>query len=244
VVRGNKFAISQAAFTPQEGKFEWQELSFFEERRMNRWISGSTIAAFVISLIAAGCAPAQPTEDEQPAEEPIFEEEEEEHDHEHEEDRGVLGLVGTAVMLTGEGDELGVVTFTQTDEGVLVEGQLENLEPGPKGFHVHEHGECDPPDFESAGGHFNPEGHPHGGPDADRDERHAGDFGNIEFDDEGVAEFSFVDEVITLGDGTNDVAGKALIVHYDEDDEETPPTGDAGARAGCGIIEVVRSDIE
>ncbi len=211
---------------------------------MNRWLSGSIVGAALVSLVVAGCAPAQPTEDEEPVEEPIFDEIEEEEEHDHQADQGVLGLVGTAVMHTGEGEEMGEVIFTQTEEGVLVEGLLESLEPGPKGFHVHEHGQCDPPDFESAGGHFNPEGHPHGGPDDPPGERHAGDFGNIEFDDDGAAEFSFVDDMITLGDGTNDVAGKALIVHYQEDDEETQPTGDAGPRAACGIIEIIRSDVE
>lgn len=193
------------------------------------------VICFALALVV-GCASPQPTE-EQPVDEPIVDESD---DDGVDEDRGVLGLVGTAVVRSGDGDELGTVTFAQTEDGVLVEGRLEGLEPGPKGFHVHEHGQCDPPDFESAGGHFNPTGHPHGGPDDPPELRHAGDFGNIEFDEDGVAEFSFVDDVITLGDGTNDVAGQALIVHYEEDDKQSQPTGAAGPRAGCGIVEVIQ----
>lgn len=209
---------------------------------MNRFNIQCALVTAVL-FIAVGCSSSDPVEDEPPAEpapmpdeleeeEPVHEEAEEETEVE-----GVLHMVAMADVMSGEEEPMGQVMFTQTEEGVEVHGRLENLEPGPKGFHVHEHGECDPPDFESAGGHFNPTGHPHGGPDDPAGERHAGDFGNIEFDEDGVAEFTFVDDVISLGEGTNDIVGQALIVHYEEDDQQTQPTGDAGPRAGCGIIE-------
>ena len=192
-------------------------------------------------FFVAGCSSSDPVDDEAPAEPmPEYDDEEQDdeadHDHQAEDDQGVLHMVAVAEVFSGDGEKLGDVMFNQIEEGVEIHGRLEGLEPGPKGFHVHEHGACDPPDFESAGGHFNPEGHPHGGPDEPADHRHAGDFGNIEFNEEGVAEFAFVDPVITLGAGTNDVVGQALIVHYEEDDKQTQPTGDAGPRAGCGII--------
>lgn len=192
---------------------------------------------------AFGCAPAQQPDDEVPAEDehhPV-----EEHAPEEQEEAAVEEedetepVVATARVMSGEGEHLGDVTFTQIPEGVLIEGRIEGLEPGPKGFHVHEFGECEAPDFLSAGGHFNPQGHPHGAHDAADDERHAGDFGNIDFDENGVATISIVDEVITLGGEENDVLGQALIVHAEEDDLETQPTGDAGPRAGCGLIEMV-----
>ena len=214
---------------------------------MNDWLKGVSILAGA-GLLAVGCASPETADDDPPTEEEIVEEDEEleAEDEADEEDAeiGVVGLVAVAEVMTGDDEEMGTVEFTQTEEGVLVEGRLESLEPGPRGFHVHEHGECDPPDFESAGGHFNPTGHPHGSPEDMAGERHAGDFGNIEFDEDGIAEFSFVDEVITLGDGTNDIAGQALIVHYEEDDLESQPTGDAGPRAGCGLIETARDDDE
>lgn len=219
---------------------------------MNR-LTGWIVAVVAASLVLAGCSGQQDAEDEMPDEEPTveedvesgeddvaFEEEGMPEDEEEEGDEGVLGLVGVAEMQDAEGNEIGEVIFTQLEEGVRVEGTLEGLEEGPRGFHVHENSVCEAPDFESAGGHFNPEGHEHGGPDAEPGERHAGDFGNIEFDEDGVAEFSFVDEVITLGDGVNDVGGHALILHFEEDDQESQPTGDAGPRKACGIIEVVR----
>lgn len=210
---------------------------------MNRFYT-ITVAITAALLISAGCSSSDPVDDDAPVEpHPLGDLEEEEEVEEEEvadetdDQAGVLHKVAIAEMHSGDGDKMGEVMFTQTEEGVEVHGRIESLDGDLRGFHVHEHGECDPPDFESAGGHFNPGGHPHGAPDAPAHERHAGDFGNLEFDDDGVAEFAFVDDVITLGAGENDVTGKALIVHYEADDLETQPTGDAGPRAGCGIIE-------
>ncbi len=215
---------------------------------MRTW-SHTAIALLSAGMLAYGCASPDVADDDEPVEEPEIDEQYDEHDEddEHAEDdvdTGVIGLIAVAEVHDGDGEVMGEVEFTQTEDGVEVEGRLESLEPGPRGFHVHEYGQCDAPDFESAGGHFNPTDTPHGGPHKDMEHRHAGDFGNIEFDEDGVAEFSFVDDMITLGDGVNDVVGQALIVHYDEDDLETQPTGDAGPRAGCGIIEGVRDDVE
>ncbi len=220
-----------------------------------RYQTAVTITA--IALLIAGCSSSDPVEDEAPVEphplageveQEAADDTEEETDDDHMEDdhmeaaetddeTGVLHMVAIAEMYSGDEERMGEVMFTQTEEGVEVHGRIETLDESLHGFHVHEFGECDPPDFESAGGHFNPGGHPHGAPDNPPDQRHAGDFGNLEFNEDGVAEFTFVDDVITLGAGKNDVAGKALIIHYEEDDLETQPTGDAGPRAGCGIIE-------
>ncbi len=218
---------------------------------MKRWYELVAVMA-VLSLVTACSSAPEMDQDAPPAEMPDFDDEEEEQDEseetaaeeEHDDEQGVIGMVAVAEMFSGEGEPIGEVTFTQTVDGVEVDGFIETLDESLKGFHVHEFGECDPPDFETAGGHFNPGGHSHGGPDDPADQRHAGDFGNIEFDAEGVSEFSFVDDVVTLGAGKNDIIGQSLIVHYEEDDLATDPTGDAGPRAGCGIIEEVRGDLD
>lgn len=222
---------------------------------MRQWKMTLT-AVMALTLTVAGCTSPQVEEDEPAAEqpdEPVEQQEDPEavdqqddpEADEQPDQQGVMGMIAVAEMYSGDEEPIGQVEFVQTEDGVEVEGQIEHpeLADGPRGFHVHEYGECDPPDFESAGAHFNHTETDHGGPDDPHGERHAGDFGNIEFDDEGVAEFSFVDDVITLGRGDNDIVGKALIVHYDEDDLETQPTGDAGARAGCGLIEVARGGV-
>jgi Cu-Zn family superoxide dismutase len=105
--------------------------------------------------------------------------------------------------------------------------------PGPHGFHIHEKGDCSAADASSAGGHFNPTGKPHGGPDSDA--RHAGDFGNIEADATGNARYSRTFSDLTL-DGESSIIGKAIIVHQKADDLKTQPSGDAGGRIGCGVI--------
>lgn len=59
------------------------------------------------------------------------------------------------VRLEGPENVKGSVTFTQTPQGILVDGQITNLTPGKHGFHIHALGDlsngCD-----STGGHFNP----------------------------------------------------------------------------------------
>lgn len=147
--------------------------------------------------------------------------------------------VARARMMSATGESLGEITFTQTADGVQVRGEISGLDPnGARGFHVHEFGKCDGPDFMSAGGHFNPGGHDHGAPENSAEARHAGDFGNIEVDAEGKATIEVDDSVITLNEGMNNVVGHALIIHAQRDDLTSQPTGDAGARAACGIIEM------
>jgi Cu-Zn family superoxide dismutase len=127
----------------------------------------------------------------------------------------------------------GMVTFEQASNGVKVVADVEGLTPGKHGFHIHKYGDCSAPDGTSAGGHFNPEGKPHGGP-TDK-ERHVGDLGNIVADADGKAHFEWTDTVIALF-GPHCIVGRAVIVHAGEDDLTSQPTGDAGARAACGVI--------
>src|SRR5689334_649885 len=71
----------------------------------------------------------------------------------------------------------GIVTFAQQGNTTRVTASVIGLTPGRHGFHIHEKGDCSAPDASSAGGHFNPTGMNHGGPEAAS--RHMGDFGNI-----------------------------------------------------------------
>lgn len=131
----------------------------------------------------------------------------------------------------------GTLTLVSGDAGVRLEGRVEGLAPGAKhGFHVHETGDCSAPDATSAGAHFNPGGHAHAGPDAAM--RHLGDLGNLEADAQGVANVALTIDGATLGDGgANDLLRRAVIVHAAPDDFATQPTGNAGARIACAVIE-------
>jgi Cu-Zn family superoxide dismutase len=86
----------------------------------------------------------------------------------------------------------------------------------------------------STGGHFNPGGSKHGGPYDPV--KHAGDLGNISFNDAGAAKLNFTVGDISVGGGANGIRGRAVIVHAAADDMKTDPTGDAGARVACGVI--------
>lgn len=139
-------------------------------------------------------------------------------------------------MVEGLGDHKvkGKVTFTQTDDGVEIAGDFTGLQPGKHGFHVHEFGDCSMADGKCAGGHFNPEGAPHAGPDDAK--RHVGDLGNLEADGQGHATYKRTDKMISLN-GPHSVIGRALIVHAKPDDFKTQnPPGNAGDRIGCGVI--------
>lgn len=128
----------------------------------------------------------------------------------------------------------GTVTFTSEQGGVRVIADVYHLTPGKHGFHVHEKGDCSAHDASSAGGHFNPFGKKHGGPG--NPDRHAGDMGNLEADASGHAHYDRVDDLLEL-DGPNTIVGRSVVVHADEDDLTSQPTGNSGARIACGVIE-------
>jgi Cu-Zn family superoxide dismutase len=129
----------------------------------------------------------------------------------------------------------GDLTFTQVGDVVKVTGLVSGHSKGPKGFHIHETGDCSDPKGMSAGGHFNPGKHKHGGPY--EPEKHAGDLGNISFGDDGTARINFtVGDISVSRNASNGIIGKAVIVHAAADDLKTDPTGNAGGRVACGVI--------
>ncbi|MEX0771565.1 MAG: superoxide dismutase family protein [Balneolales bacterium] len=146
-----------------------------------------------------------------------------------------------AVIHPTEGNEInGTVTFTREGDGVTVDATVSGLEPDSNhGFHIHEFGDCSADDGTSAGGHYSPENMPHGAPDDM--ERHMGDLGNLGSDQNGIATVNFTDSVLEL-QGESGILGRGVIVHAGEDDLETQPTGDAGARLGCAVIGVAQAE--
>ena len=129
----------------------------------------------------------------------------------------------------------GTVTFTQQGDMVMVKAVVTGLAPGSEhGFHVHEKGDCSAPDAMSAGGHFNPEGRPHGST-ASQD-HHAGDIPNLKADANGTARAEFMLHGMSVGTGKDGVIGRAVVVHKDPDDYKSQPAGNSGARIACGVI--------
>lgn len=130
----------------------------------------------------------------------------------------------------------GTVTFTQNaDNSVTVSVKLTGVPAGVHGFHVHDKGDCGD-NGNAAGGHFNPNNAPHGAPtDVSH---HAGDFGNVEADASGNVNESRTLHGITVTAGANSVVGHAVILHASPDDLKTQPTGNAGARIACGVVQM------
>lgn len=153
--------------------------------------------------------------------------------------------VAEATMMDAQGNEVGTIRFLPIFDGdqMRLQGSLsvDGLGAGLHGFHIHETGLCEGPDFESAGGHFNPYDAPHGPPDAPLDSRHAGDLGNLNVAGDGTVPVDRVVRVARDGDEPSIVVGRALMLHAGEDDFETQPDGDGGNRVACGVIEAVGS---
>jgi Cu-Zn family superoxide dismutase len=141
-----------------------------------------------------------------------------------------------AVLLPTKGSQTsGQVWFSEAFGKVKVEGQFSGLDPNSKhGIHIHDYGDCTAPDASSAGGHYNPQGHQHGAPDAQA--RHVGDLGNLTTDKNGKATLSLELENSSINGTLNPIIGRAVIVHKNPDDLISQPTGGAGARIACGII--------
>ncbi|MFQ5526594.1 MAG: superoxide dismutase family protein [Thermoanaerobaculia bacterium] len=129
----------------------------------------------------------------------------------------------------------GMLMFTQEGDVVSITAHIEGAPPGTHGLHIHDIGDCSSEDFKSAGGHFNPTEAPHGGP-ADA-ERHAGDLGNIEVGENGSAHLEMTSDMITVGAGANSVIGRGVILHEKADDLVSQPTGAAGSRLACAVVE-------
>ena len=142
-----------------------------------------------------------------------------------------------AIVSPASGSQVrGTVVFTQQDSGILIETNLSGLEPGPHGFHIHQFGDCSASDASSAGDHFSPFDRRHGDPGGDPGERHVGDLGNIEANQNGGAQVSMTDYVITF-EGDTSILGKAIVVHSGEDDLTTQPSGESGEPVACGVIQ-------
>ena len=144
------------------------------------------------------------------------------------------GPTATVALRAASGTKIsGNLTFTQVGDQVRVAGEITGHTPGAKGFHIHDKGDCSAPDAMSAGGHFNPAKAQHGAPGAG----HAGDLGNLVFNESGKATVNLTVRGISVNkNASNGIIGRAVIVHVGTDDFKTDPTGNAGGRGACGVI--------
>jgi Cu-Zn family superoxide dismutase len=144
--------------------------------------------------------------------------------------------IGGATLSLANGVPAGTVQLVANGNTVNVIAAVTGVPAGQHGFHLHMVGSCQAPDFTSAGGHLNPLSRQHG--TANPDGRHVGDLPNITVQASGTG--SLTAELpgtrAEIESWVFDSDGTAVIVHADADDYRTDPTGNAGGRIACGVI--------
>lgn len=209
---------------------------------MKRWLMLVLALAFLLFLTACGNESAEdpPTESDGATEQEPEDDGEDlpQLGDETDEESSEEILMLTVEMMDSDGNAIGTAELSEEDAGVMVALEVEGLEEGMHGIHFHETGMCEGPDFESAGGHFNPTGAMHGMDNPDGP--HAGDLPNIEVSSDGTASQEFTAENVTLATGEENSllkeGGTALVIHAAEDDQTTDPSGDSGDRIACGVV--------
>ena len=142
-------------------------------------------------------------------------------------------------LINSYGQDAGYATFKTVKKGVKVHIELQNVRFGEHAIIIHENPVCDRPDFEGAGGHFNPSGKEHGflNPKG----HHNGDFpGGISIDEDHEGEATYVLRTVSLDPNAPDSlflhGGTSIVIHRRPDDQKTDPYGDTGNRIACGVI--------
>ena len=142
----------------------------------------------------------------------------------------------SAVMRDSAGRELGTVTLADAAGGIAIGGTLRGIAPGTYGFHVHTTGQCEPT-FDAAGGHWNPTSARHGAENPQGP--HLGDLPNVTVGADSTVRI----QATTPGGSLRgehpllDADGAAVMLHAGTDDYRTDPSGDAGSRLACGVVQ-------
>lgn len=150
------------------------------------------------------------------------------------------------VLLNRDGKDVGRVNLDSLEAGgVHLVATISGLSPGAHAFHIHETGECDADEgFKSAGGHYNPDDSDHGW--EVEEGAHAGDMPNLHVPQSGDLTVEYFLTAVSLEDGAPstllDDDGSAVVIHQGIDDYSSEPSGAAGDRIACAVIESLQSE--
>jgi Cu-Zn family superoxide dismutase len=133
----------------------------------------------------------------------------------------------------------GTVEFIDSNGIVYLEASISGLSQGEHAIHIHQYGDCSSQDAKSAGGHWNPTKADHG--KWEHKNFHLGDIGNINADSVGNGSISLETKLWCLNceDSIKNIVGKSIIIHQGADDFHSQPSGSAGKRVGCGVIQII-----
>lgn len=132
----------------------------------------------------------------------------------------------------------GTATFDAQDNGqvkMVLDLTIPQKANQTVAVHIHEHGDCGDAGNNSHG-HWNPTNKPHG--KWGTGDFHSGDIGNVALDAQGKGSITITTDLWSIGgDEKTNILDKAIIVHGGVDDYTSQPSGNAGPRIGCGVIE-------
>lgn len=121
----------------------------------------------------------------------------------------------------------GRVDFYQKKDFVLIEANIDGLprsRSGFFGFHIHDGTNCGGEGFSDTGNHYNPKKSPH--------PMHSGDLPPLM-----LCNGSAYSVVATDRFDVNEIIGKTVVIHGNPDDFTSQPSGNAGTKIACGVIE-------
>ena len=141
-----------------------------------------------------------------------------------------------AEIINAQGQNVGTATLSEAPNGVKIKLDIKNLPPGPHLMHIHQFAICEPPEFKSAGAHFNSNGENHG--EHGHSAMAAGDIPNfvLTVAADHTAHTSVVAPNVTLGTDSSSVfsnGGTSLVIHAValEVSASAPP------RIACAVIQ-------
>lgn len=147
------------------------------------------------------------------------------------------GPAAHANLVGADGSARGMAHVTASANGLDVHVEATGVPAGVHGIHIHTVGRCDGPDFQTAGGHWNPTSRAHGTENPQG--AHSGDLPNITIGADGRGMLHFSVPGATLeGQGASllDADGAAVVIHANADDYRTDPSGNSGGRIACGVL--------